>query len=97
MAKPSVGYEGWLVVFPRGNEGDMEYFKVGEKKDDGTITFWVFNMGDNGTLRPDVMTKPVTRKKERERVDQAKRGIQRGIERMDVQYSIEKARRSLTA
>lgn len=95
--KVSVGYESWLVVFPRGKDGDMDYFIVGEKNTDGTVTFWTMNMGSRGTLNPDVVNKPVTRAKERERVDLAKRGIDRGVQRMQAQYDVEKMRRSLTA
>jgi hypothetical protein len=95
MAKPSVGYENWIVVFPRGKDGDMDYFIVGQKNaEDGTVTFWTMNMGSRGKLNPDVITKPVTRAKERERVDWAKQGIERGLERMQARFDIEKARRA---
>jgi hypothetical protein len=88
-------YENWLVVFPR--QGDHDYFLVAEKNENGSVTFWNYTawgaMGEEGKLKPEAETKPVTRKKERDRVDHTKRMIQKGVERSQMMYDLIKANR----
>jgi len=87
-------FANWLVVFPQPDRKD--YFIVMEKHPDGTVTFWRYTMfgavGDRGTLRADVKTKPVTNAKERAEVERVKRLIGRAVERSKQAYEVEKAR-----
>ena len=87
--KPSPGYENWLIVFPRGKADS--YFLAAEKNDDGTVTFSNGRWGTRGTLRPDLETKPVTTKKEREWVDHCKRMRERATKINDALYQVAKA------
>jgi hypothetical protein len=89
-AKPSPGYENWIIIFPRGKADD--YFVAAEKNTDGTVTFSRGRgFGERGTLRSEVETKPVTTKKEREWVDHCLQMQDRAARINDALYQVAKA------
>jgi hypothetical protein len=87
--KPSPGYENWIIIFPRGKADG--YFVAAEKNADGTVTFQSGRFGERGTLRPDLETKPVTTKKEREWVNHCLRMQDRASRVNDALYRVAKA------
>lgn len=97
MAKPSVGYENWLVVFTQPQRDD--YFEVAELSGDSPavkqVTFWSYTLygavGHSGILKSEVRTKPVTTAKERKKVDRIKQMVEKGKERSQMWYDIYKA------
>jgi hypothetical protein len=92
IAKVSPDYEDWLIVFPRGKADG--YFVAMKKNADGTVSSVsrsAFGLGMRGTLRPELETKSVTTKKEREWVDHCRRMEEKAGAVNDALYAVMKA------
>jgi len=92
QVKASPGYEGWIIVFPRGKADG--YFVAMRENADGTVSSvsrGAFGWEMRGTLRPELETKPVTTKKERDWVDHCQRMEDRAGRVSDALYQVAKA------